>query len=134
MRVANAASFVLLALGLTALGGCEPAEHAAVTSFEQTTPVQPDETPAPEMDAAEAASVDATAGSPTVAVIPEVMCWEELGREPAQKLVDQCSKVSSATHPSCNVRTTCDTIRSEIQRSCAQAASDADLQKACKPA
>ncbi|GGG91462.1 hypothetical protein [Silvibacterium dinghuense] len=45
-------------------------------------------------------------------------CAASIGAAPAQKLVDRCLKVSTATHPPCNVQNSCALMRDEIRRSC----------------
>ncbi|MFT4111820.1 hypothetical protein [Silvibacterium sp.] len=45
-------------------------------------------------------------------------CAASIGAVAAQKLVDRCLKVSTATHPPCNVQNSCAMMRDEIRRSC----------------
>jgi len=45
-------------------------------------------------------------------------CVSSIGSEQAQKLVDRCLRVSTATHPPCNLQNTCSLMRDEIRRSC----------------
>jgi len=46
-------------------------------------------------------------------------CKQELGEQRAAQLVQQCIKVSPATHPPCNAANSCQMIEDEIQRGCA---------------
>ena len=52
-------------------------------------------------------------------------CLAELGRKEAQALVRQCTEISPATHPPCNLSNSCDLIRDEIRRGCEFAGADA---------
>jgi hypothetical protein len=54
-----------------------------------------------------------------------ISCVRALGHERAQRLVDQCTQVSAATHPPCNSQNSCSLIRDEIRRSCAILGRDA---------
>ncbi len=45
-------------------------------------------------------------------------CYEELGGEGADALVDQCLQISPATRPPCHVQNSCELIRDEIARGC----------------
>ncbi len=104
----------LFAWALLSVTGCKPSGAVTTAGAVTTTPVQPDETPAPEMTDAEAASAMAM-----VTPGPQQSCAEAIGREAAQKLVDRCIAVSTATHPPCNAENTCKVIQDEIDRSCA---------------
>ena len=46
-------------------------------------------------------------------------CSQAVGRERAQRLVQECLEVSPATHPPCNAQNSCVLIIDEIKRSCA---------------
>jgi hypothetical protein len=46
-------------------------------------------------------------------------CSRSIGEERAARLVDQCLKVTPATHPPCNASNPCELIIDEIVRGCA---------------
>ncbi len=68
-------------------------------------------------EVAKATSVPSATGPPS--------CREERGLPAARLLVDQCLKVSPATHPPCNADNDCALIQSEIRRGCDIIGSDA---------
>ncbi|MEI9905720.1 MAG: hypothetical protein WDN06_18645 [Asticcacaulis sp.] len=117
MKIAAVAASALL---LVALSGCKPSGGMTADAV-QTTPVQADETPAPVMTDADAASLSATLQSPAAAETPaaSATCTDEIGQSAAQKLADRCIAVSPATHPPCNAENTCKMIQDEIDRACA---------------
>ncbi|MBV9118274.1 MAG: hypothetical protein JOY63_13025, partial [Acetobacteraceae bacterium] len=45
-------------------------------------------------------------------------CRESAGAELAERYVQQCTKVSPATHPPCNAQNPCDEILAEVYRGC----------------
>jgi hypothetical protein len=45
-------------------------------------------------------------------------CWQSVGQQRAQQLASECSQVSPATHPPCNVQNACSLITNEIRRGC----------------
>jgi hypothetical protein len=45
-------------------------------------------------------------------------CRESAGAEQADRYVQQCTKVSPATHPPCNAQNPCDEILAEVYRGC----------------
>ena len=52
-------------------------------------------------------------------------CDKTAGRQQARRFVEQCLKVSPATHPPCHPANACALIQDEIQRGCALLGSDA---------
>jgi Protein of unknown function (DUF3011) len=54
-----------------------------------------------------------------------VSCRRAVGPDQADRLVDQCLKVSPATHPPCNADNSCVLIRDEIRRGCRMLGRDA---------
>ena len=54
-----------------------------------------------------------------------VSCRRAVSSDQANRLVDQCLKVSPATHPPCNADNSCALIRDEIRRGCQQLGRDA---------
>jgi hypothetical protein len=52
-------------------------------------------------------------------------CLRAVGADQANRLVNQCLQVSSATHPPCNAANSCVLIREEIRRGCQQLGRDA---------
>ena len=54
-------------------------------------------------------------------------CREERGLPASRLLVDQCLRVSPATHPPCNADNDCTLIQSEIRRGCDIIGSDAPV-------
>ena len=52
-------------------------------------------------------------------------CSITLGDRRANQLADQCTQVSTGSHPPCNVQNSCRTIRNEIRRGCSLIGSNA---------
>lgn len=90
----------LAALGLAAACSPEPAEPTSET--EQRT--------------------DGEASDPANGAAAS--CVEEIGREQAEALAEQCRMISPATRPPCNAENSCEMIRGEIARGCAFGESD----------
>lgn len=59
-------------------------------------------------------------------------CRETLGEQRSDVLVDQCLKVSPATHPPCNALNACEMIRDEVKRGCGMTEGK-DQPLFCKP-
>jgi len=49
-------------------------------------------------------------------------CRQTVGPQRARVLVQQCMKVTQATHPPCNAANPCDDITGEIEHGCAELA------------
>ncbi len=54
-----------------------------------------------------------------------VSCRQAVGEERAQRLVEECTHVSTATHPPCNAENSCTLIIDEIKRGCGLLGRDA---------
>lgn len=122
---------LLMVLPLLCLAACDRGGVAAATA-QAPIPPDPGETPAQVMSDAEAASAEAAARQmDREAPAEQLSCREDIGDVAANKLVDQCIKVSPATHPPCNAANTCEMIRDEIRRSCAMSGDDPGMKQAC---
>lgn len=64
----------------------------------------------------------------------EPSCARQLGAKPAALLVAQCTRVSPATHPPCNVANSCAMVVGEIERSCNLLEGESYAPKFCKVA
>jgi hypothetical protein len=62
---------------------------------------------------------------PPYSAIAVEACDKTAGQQEARRYVEQCLKVSPATHPPCNTANSCALIRDEIQRGCALLGADA---------
>ncbi|MDI7774658.1 hypothetical protein [Asticcacaulis sp. EMRT-3] len=58
-------------------------------------------------------------------------CTAQIGAAAAQRLVERCQAVSSATHPPCNAENSCDLIQGEIDRACAMYGEGEDKPPEC---
>lgn len=65
-----------------------------------------------------AASLGAGLLLPLTAALAVQSCRESAGAELADRYVQQCAKVSPATHPPCNAQNPCDEILAEVYRGC----------------
>jgi hypothetical protein len=54
-------------------------------------------------------------------------CYQAVGSDRANRLVDECLKVSPSTHPVCNVQNQCAVIIDEIRRGCRMLKQDAPM-------
>jgi hypothetical protein len=68
----------------------------------------------------------ATANPPVTSVATnEGSCRQSVSDERARQLVQQCMRVSPATHPPCNASNSCALIEDEIRRGCGMLGKDA---------
>lgn len=74
--------------------------------------------PPPEMPADAPPQEEVDPALVAVPAGPSGACLDEIGAEPAQRLVERCIAVSPATRPPCNVANPCAMIQDEIDRAC----------------
>jgi hypothetical protein len=71
---------------------------------------------------------------PPAPALRPVACSQEKGARAAAALVDQCLRVSPATHPPCNASNACGLIQDEIDRGCGLLKNDPGRPAFCRRA
>jgi len=118
------------ALLLAACGsGSEPAPVATNSEPAATMAAMPAESPIGDETGAPAAKTNAPAKA--AKPMQPISCTAELGKAKAAKLVQQCIRLSPASHPPCNAENSCAMIEGEIARSCAVLGSNLKGEAAC---